>query len=234
MRRGSGPTGRPAVVSVVDAVAQDLRAQLFRGWLAGGLSVTEAAVAGRYEVARSTAKAAIERLVTEGLLVRGANCSARSRVLDVEDVRDLCRTWADLEGIALRRLATRAPDRPEVLVDHRPTGVRDEPVLLDVAEADLRFHTRLLDAAGSARLAGAFRAVADEVRLCVAQVRVPVPGGPLAVFATVRDEHSRLLRRVRAGDGDGAVDALDRHVGEVRDELVRALTGVQVGGPVRV
>lgn len=228
MTRASGSVGRPAVVSVVDAVAQDPRAYLFRGGLAGGQSLTEAAVAGRYEVARSTAKAAIERLVTEGLLVRGVHCSARARVLDADDARDLCRTWADLEGVAVRRLAHRLPVRPEALLPDRLFPAPDHPMAPAVTEADLRFHAHVVGAAGSPRLARAFRAVADEVRLCVAQVVAPSPDGPLATFAAVHDEHVRLVRCLQAGDEQGAADSVERHVGEVRGELEQALAGVRV------
>jgi len=98
-------------VSAVDAVGDDIRRRLFEGELTGGALVTEAVVAGEYQVSRSTAKAAIEKLTGEGLLERSANRSARVPVLTAADVRDIYRTRLRLESAALRELAAdaRAP-----------------------------------------------------------------------------------------------------------------------------
>ena len=54
-----------------------------------GELVTERGLAEWFSVARPTAKAAVERLVHDGLLQRSENTTARVQVLGVEDVRDL-------------------------------------------------------------------------------------------------------------------------------------------------
>ena len=69
--------GRIAAVSIVDAVASDLRSRIFAGELGSGDALTESEVASAYDVARPTAKAAIEKLVAEGLLDRGTHKTAR-------------------------------------------------------------------------------------------------------------------------------------------------------------
>ena len=89
-----------ATVSVVDALADDLRRRLFAGDLPSGSLVTEALLVEDYKVSRSTSKAAIEKLTAEGLLERGAYKSARVPVLSIEDVRDIYRTRLRLEGLS--------------------------------------------------------------------------------------------------------------------------------------
>ena len=64
-------------LSIVDAIADDIRGNLFNGALPGSTQLTEAEVATTYDVARPTAKAAIEKLVAEGLLLRGTHKTAR-------------------------------------------------------------------------------------------------------------------------------------------------------------
>ncbi|WP_307465751.1 hypothetical protein [Pseudarthrobacter oxydans] len=56
-------------------------------------------------MARPTAKAAIEKLVAEGLLVRGVHNTARVADLGPESVRDIYLARAYLESEVLRRLA---------------------------------------------------------------------------------------------------------------------------------
>jgi len=65
--------GRIAAVSIVEAIAADLRSRVFSGELGSGEALTETDVASTYEVARPTAKASIEKLVAEGLLDRGTH-----------------------------------------------------------------------------------------------------------------------------------------------------------------
>ena len=50
---------RVTVLSVVDAIADDLRNEIMRGELVPGDPLTEAEVSERYDVARATAKATI-------------------------------------------------------------------------------------------------------------------------------------------------------------------------------
>ena len=61
------------VPSLVDALYGDIRERILTGELDAGTPLTEKHLSSTYDVARPTAKAAIERLVHEGLLRRGAN-----------------------------------------------------------------------------------------------------------------------------------------------------------------
>jgi DNA-binding GntR family transcriptional regulator len=229
----------PGVTSIVDAIAHDLRRQLFRGELPGDEPLTEAGVSEQYEVARPTAKAAIEKLVSEGLLVRGVHRSARVPRLDAADARDIYRTRADVESIALRRLAATRTVPDEARRANAEIASLGDASALEVVDPDMRFHTCLVDAIGSPRLGRAYLSLASEVRLCMAQVQ----GGSLLSTALIHAEHERLLELVEAGDDDGAVALLERHLARARERLVGVLGGTpgpeaawsddvsQVGGP---
>lgn len=71
-----------------------------------GAPVTEQAIADRFGVARPAAKAALERLVAEGLLRRTEHKTARVPSLTREDIVDLYANRATLEVAALANLAT--------------------------------------------------------------------------------------------------------------------------------
>lgn len=209
------------VTSIVDAIAHDLRRQLFRGEIATAGPLTEAGVSAHYEVARPTAKAAIEKLVSEGLLVRDAHRTARVPVLDAEDARDIYRTRADVEGIVLRRLAARREVPDEARRANAQIAALGDASALDVVDPDMRFHTSLVDAMGSARLSRVYRNLASEVRLCMAQVQ----GNSLLSTALIHAEHACLLELIEAGDGDGVVELLERHLARARERLVGVLGG---------
>lgn len=209
------------VVSVVDAVAGELREQILDGALSPDTALTEADVASRFDVARPTAKAAIEKLVAESLLVRGSHKTARVRRLGPEDVRDIYRTRTYLESSVLRRLAVsglvpadavEANDRIRALVDDSA---------MEVVQPDMAFHTALVDAVGSERMSRIYRTLTSEVTLCMAQVQ----GRNLLSTHLIAGEHHRILALIRDGDGPGAAELLETHLSRARERLVRELGG---------
>lgn len=207
------------VVGVVDAVTAQLRARILRGEIRSGTPLTEAAVSQTYGVARPSAKAAIEQLVANGLLVRTAHRSARVVGIDQDTARDVYRTRARLESAALRELARSALVPTEAVaanaeLEAMPPG--PDPATVD---PDLRFHTALIDALGSERTARMYRSVLDEVRLCMAQVQ----GRRLLDAAAIAAQHAAILDALAAGDGDRAAQVLEEHLGSAEERLVEAL-----------
>lgn len=96
-----------------------------------------------------------------------------------------------------------------------------EASALDVVDPDMRFHTSLVDAMASPRLSRVYSSLAGEVRLGMAQVQ----GNSLLPTALIHAEHECLLGLVEAGDGDGAVALLERHLARARERLVGLLGG---------
>ncbi|KOS54917.1 GntR family transcriptional regulator [Rhodococcus rhodochrous] len=213
--------GRVEALSIVDALALELRRRVFAGELTHEDALTEAEVSRAYEVARPTAKAAIEKLVGEGLLQRSAHKTARVPHLGPEDVRDIYRTRAHLESVVLRALAETRTAPPAAAAANAEIAAMTEADPLTVVEPDMRFHTALVDALGSPRTSRMFGSLVSEVRLCMVQVQ----GKQLLTTASIAAEHQQILDAVLAGDGEVAVEAITRHLGRARERLVAALGG---------
>jgi len=210
------------VTSVIDAVVDDLKSQVLAGALKPGQPLTEAEVAARYDIARATAKAAIERLVGDKVLVRKNYKTARVVSLGPGDVRDIYRTRAYLESEVLRRLA----ERREVPVAARVANAEIEALWgqgsFDIVAPDMRFHTVLIDSLGSERTSAVYGSLAFEVKLCMAQLQGSQRLSPDIIVA----EHSRILELIEHGDGDGVARMLDEHLARARELLAGALGGV--------
>jgi DNA-binding GntR family transcriptional regulator len=213
-----------AAVSVVDALADDLRRRLFAGELPSGSPITEALLAADYNVSRSTAKAAIEKLTTEGLLQRGVHKSARVPQLRIDDVRDIYRTRLRLESSALRELALQR--RAPAAAAEANARVRQAEGLLEAGgsiaavEPDMQFHAALVEAIGSPRVERMYRSLVDEVRLCMAQVQ----GRSLLSVDQIATEHQEILDHLHRGDAEAAVACLDGHLSRASDRLTEALS----------
>ncbi|MFZ0529263.1 MAG: GntR family transcriptional regulator [Propionicimonas sp.] len=209
------------VTSVIDAVVEDLKTQVLARELAPDQPLTEADVAARYDIARATAKAAIERLVADKVLVRRNHKTARVVRLGPDDVRDIYRTRAYLESEVLRRLA----ERHSVPEDARAANAEIETLWqqgsYDIVDPDMRFHTALIDSLGSARTSAVYGSLAFEVKLCMAQLQGSQRLTPEIIVA----EHARMLQLIEGGDGDAAALLLDEHLARARELLAGALGG---------
>ena len=213
--------GRITAVSIVDAIAADLRSRIFSGELGSGHTLTETDVASSYEVARPTAKASIEKLVAEGLLDRGTHKTARVVELGPDSVRDIYLARAYLESEVLRRLA-RTKEVPEAAVQaNRDIAALQTGAPLDVIEPDMRFHTSLIDAVGNERISRMYRSLVGEVKLCMVRIQ----SLHLLDTALIQAEHQRILELIEAGQGEAAADLLDEHLGRARERLVSAMGG---------
>ena len=116
LRRDHPRTTPIASSSLVEAVHQAIRGRILVGAVTPGSTVTELAVATEFGVARVTAKAAVERLVQDGLLRRTANKSARVPVASADDVLDAYFGRRLLEGSAIQQLAEqgRVPEETRI------------------------------------------------------------------------------------------------------------------------
>lgn len=209
------------VTSVIDAVVEDLKALVLGRELEPGHALTESEVASRYDIARATAKAAIERLVSDKVLVRNNHKTARVVQLGPSDVRDIYRTRAYLESEVLRRLA----ERRVVPFDARIANAEIEALWsqgsYDIVDPDMRFHTALIDSLGSTRTSNVYGSLAFEVKLCMAQLQGSQQLSPAVIIA----EHARILSHIEAGDADAAAGLLNEHLSRARELLASQLGG---------
>ncbi len=206
-------------VSIVDAIAEDLRTRLFTGQLKKNAQLTEASVSTMYEIARPTAKAAIEKLVGEGLLVRGPHKTARVPALGADDIRDIYWSREYLESVAIRRLAGKSEVPESVYLAEREV-VRARDAGVPIIEPDMRFHLSLVESLQSPRITKAYESLIVEVRLCWSQIE----GQQLFSSDLMCQEHEKLLEFISAGDTDAALVALADHLGRSRERLAAVLT----------
>lgn len=209
------------VTSLVDAVVEDLRNQVVTGTLPPGTPLTEADVAARYEIARASARAAIERLTGEKVLERRNHKTARVVELGPDEVRDIYRTRTYLESEVLRRLAARRTVPEAARAANAEIAALWADGSYAIVEPDMRFHTSLIDELGSTRTSAMYHSLAFEVKLCMAQLQGRQRLSPQIIVA----EHARLLELIEAGDAEGAAALLDEHLARARELLAASLGG---------
>jgi DNA-binding GntR family transcriptional regulator len=202
--------------SLPDAVYEALRESIVLLQDAPGSVLSETAVATRYGVARPTAKAAVERLVTEGFLRREAHRAARVPQFSRADIEDLYASRAVIEEAALGNLA-RDGDLPyKAESAHRELLEIARAGRPGFARADVTFHRELVVGQRSPRLTRMHALIMGEVELCIGQLQAH----QLLRASEVAEQHQGILDAVQLGD-EGLTRALTRqHIETSRDRLL--------------
>jgi DNA-binding GntR family transcriptional regulator len=194
-------------VTVADAVADELRRRLLSGHYQGGEQLRDTDLSQEFGVARPTIRAAVQRLVADGLLERGRGRSAAVRSFAAEDAIDLNRLRRPIEVAAVEMIMSQGRPIDGVDAALRRFAALSNDVPWDVvADHDVAFHRAVFVAAGSVRLLRTFDELGAELRLLIAQLR--------PTYGSVRDlahEHELLLAALRSGDLQRARVAWDKH-----------------------
>jgi DNA-binding GntR family transcriptional regulator len=201
-------------VSAQEALVESLRDRILRGEFVPGAPLSDVELANAYGVARPTVRAAVQDLVHEGLMRREPRRRACVPRLTAEDIRDLFYVRVPLELRAVEAVAGRASvlDAAIEAVEHFER-LGPESSWRDVVDVDMRFHTALIAATGSARLLRAYASLQAEIRLARAQFRVETA-------TMLADEHRRLLTTIVEGPTRAAVQAMRDHLQQAERDLV--------------
>ncbi len=196
------------IVSVADAVANELRRRLLSGEYTAGQELRDTELADELGAARPTVRAAVQTLVADGLLERGRGRSARVRSFTAFDAVDLYRVRKPIESAAVRLVIEHK--RPLTGIQHALDAfksLRDDVSWDVVADHDIAFHRAMFTAADSPRLLRTFNSVAAELRLLIAQLRPAYRGAQ-----ELATEHAVLLHTLQAGQLRLAEEAWHEHL----------------------
>lgn len=206
-----------ASVSVADAAEEHLRSLLFSGSLPAGEELRDTVIAQELGIARPTARMAVQRLVSEGLLEREPGHSARVRTFTAEDIEDIYRLRRILEFEAVRIITEEGRDTREIaaaLDEFRRAGDTWEAG----PDADARFHSAVVAASGSPRLTRMFAILASEIRLMIGLLR-----SRYGTLTELYDEHAALLQALKSGDTATALKLWADHIDDAERFLTTSL-----------
>lgn len=208
--------------SLTDALYESIRKRIVNGEIPQGEKLTEVRLATEYNVARPTAKAALERLTALGLLRRTAHKTAVVPVLDEAEIRDLFFSRMTIEKAAVSTLAATGlvpadAARAQVAIEY---AARDR-LFENQVEADIAFHTALVAAVGSRRLTRMHELIIGEVQLTMGQYQAHRKAAP----TTVAEEHAAILKSIEEGAPDAAAEHLAYHLEQAQGRLLSTLSG---------
>ncbi|MBM3572438.1 MAG: GntR family transcriptional regulator [Alphaproteobacteria bacterium] len=209
-RRQAGPTSnltsrRRASEPFAEKAYRELRARILDNRMPAGEQVTEEELAAMLDMSRTPTREAILRLANEGLVEIRPRHGMRVKPVSVADMREIYEVLTALESMAAALAAQRANQGD--YVERMRAAIRDMDEALERddrrswAEADLRFHSLLVEAAGNARIAKLVQTYVGQshrVRMLTLRLR-PKP-------TTSNRDHEAVVNAVAAHDAARARD----------------------------
>lgn len=202
-----------------DVIAASLRQAIIDGQLGPGESLRQENLAQHYAVSRIPVREALRQLESEGWIVLQRNHSARVSALSVAEVREIYEIRASLEVTALRLAAP----------NHTPQSLKQAASVLRVsrgehdhsqyAKHNREFHLALFAPAGRPRLVAMIDSLHSQGERYL-RLKLDVP----AYKHQSDEEHEEILKALRAGKIERAVQVLQPHMLRTGALLATCLT----------
>jgi DNA-binding GntR family transcriptional regulator len=211
----SPPAASPRHPPAAERVYAHVKSAVLDRSYEGGTFLTEGGLAEAVGVSRTPVREALLRLEAEGLLRLYPKKGALVLPVSAQEIADVVETRLLVERHAVAKVVGAAPaglvERLEASLaeqrEHAGTGD-----LAAFAVADRAFHAEIVRAGGNAILAQLYDQLRDrQLRMGVATMHAE----PSRVAKNLV-EHAEILRALREGAEDRAVDVVTRHISWVK------------------
>ena len=216
----------PSVLQLVQSnslpalVHAEIEQLILRGELAIGQRINESELAARFGTSRGPIREALRALEESRLVRSEKNRGVFVREISVAEADEIYDVREALDQLIGERVAERATPEQlrelEALVAEMHAATAEDDIK-GYHALNLKFHDRLVDFAGNARLTESYRLLTKGLLLF--RLRGLQDGGGFAVSNT---EHSAVVEAIAARDGARAGRLMRRHASESRSRMHKA------------
>lgn len=212
-------------------VYEILRQQAIEYGFRPGERVNEVKLATELNVSRTPVRAALNRLVSEGLLTMVPNKGFYRQAIDIDAIRSLFELRGAIETMSVRLFCERATDDDIATLEAQWESflqVRPELAARQIVERDEEFHEAIAEGSRNTEGLRFLRDINSRIRF-------------LRVVALERDncktvtsvEHGQILSEIKARNTEQAVALMSRHInlmlGDVTEIAREAVVRIYLG-----
>lgn len=204
--------GRQNAHQIVDAVHAGLHRAILDRRLRPGQKLREQALGELFNVSRTTVRAALQRLESEGLVTIEPNKGASVSLPSVNDVNDLFRVRVVVETGIAADLCKRQPAplierlREHLEQEQRAFTANDYKTM---SKLQGEFHVLLAEATDSRHLIEFLTGIISRTSLVIAAFEDETH------TACRSDDHKTLVDCIESGDMAGAITCMRKHLGDI-------------------
>jgi DNA-binding GntR family transcriptional regulator len=197
-----------------------LRYAITSGQYRPGDHLGEVELATHLGVSRGTVREALRHLQQEGLVTAGNRGMLRVSTVSPQEIRELFRVRAALEGLAVAEIiASPRKDAAVATLREALAHLADDGDFAAKLEADLGFHLVLCRLSGNSMLVDTWRYLEGRIRVTImngeAAQNAATAGTPTMMS---RDRHAPIVDAVERGDAAAAMAVLEQHMGAAADQ----------------
>lgn len=204
--------------SLANLVQAEIERMILDGDLPSGAKLTEATLAEQIGVSRGPVREAFRMLEEAGLVRTEKNRGVFVRDVPIEEALEIFELRAVMDLYVGRKLAT-ALNTAEVRELRQLVDAMDQAVKAgdagDYHRCNLKFHDRLLELAGNAKLTATCRKLVNELSLFRRQ---NLTSESMAISSR---EHRQIVKAIAARDPEAAGQAMYQHVMNSRERTLR-------------
>jgi DNA-binding GntR family transcriptional regulator len=213
-----GTEDPPSIRNAASVAVDLIREAILEGRIGPGERLKEETIARDLGLSRTPVREALLLLQGEGLVESSPNRGATVRAYGADEIDEMYQLRAVLEGYAARRAAVRIQTDDLIRLEasnERFAALCEDGETVDLMRENLVFHTTVLDAAQSMRLADMVRTV----------IEIPLVYRSFFWYSPEQREmslrhHTQLVRALAAHDEERSEMIWKEHVFEARDHLV--------------
>ncbi|MEJ8853559.1 phosphonate utilization associated transcriptional regulator [Variovorax robiniae] len=204
--------------SLATLVQAEIERMILDGDLPSGAKLTESTLAEQIGVSRGPVREAFRMLEEAGLVTTIKNRGVFVRDVPIEEALEIFEVRAVMDLYVGRKLAqglaTTQVKELRQLADAMDQAVKADNAH-DFHHYNLKFHDRLLELAGNAKLTATYRKLVNELSLFRRQ---NLTSESMAVYAR---EHRQIVKAIAGGDPEAAGQAMYQHVMNSRERTQR-------------
>ncbi|MDP9901795.1 phosphonate utilization associated transcriptional regulator [Variovorax ginsengisoli] len=204
--------------SLANLVQVEIERMILDGELDSGAKLTESTLADQLGVSRGPVREAFRMLEEAGLVYTEKNRGVFVRHVPIEEALEIFELRAVMDLYVGRKLAaglsTSAIRELRQLADAMEQAVKADNAR-DYHRFNLKFHDRLLELAGNAKLTATYRKLVNELSLFRRQ---NLTNESMTAYSR---EHRQIVKAIAAGDPEAAGQAMYQHVMNSRERTLR-------------